>query len=124
MESLPAADSIEATPTPTTLTLTKAESRLANKSFHEVIDASLLERLLGTKLIDGKAQAPDDAWFRSKYNCSEREHLVKLRNKLKDGVFQVKYRMGKIGYGRVYPERYLAAIALRRPHMARPNERL
>jgi hypothetical protein len=110
----PAAESIDGSvPIVKTLTLTKDNSWLADRTFSERVDSDVLNRVLQTDLVDAEDESAEAKWMRSKYFCNEREHLVKLQRKLKGDVLLVKHKKGKIGFGRVVPTGFLAAIGLR-----------
>ena len=56
----------------------------------------------------------DGEWMDAAYNCSEKTHLIKFLNKIKNGVLSVVYKSPKTGYGRVEPRGCLSLGSLRK----------
>ena len=97
-----------------TFVVEKTDCRLfvgKNNAFRETIDHALVARLIGSGLLSTER---DGGWMDKSYNCSEKTHLIKLRNKLKNDVLTVIYKTPKSGYGRVEPRGCLSLGSLRK----------
>ena len=94
------------------LRIEKIESVLQDLKLTEMIDTVLLDKLIQSDLLQ------TDAWINNDgekicYN-NEKEHLLALRKKVKNGTLDVTYKTSKLGVGRVYPQKSLSLCSIRR----------
>ena len=95
------------------LTINKEESKLNGIKLTESIDVSLIDKLIQSDLLQTVPWVNPQTGEKVCYD-NEKQHLLAIRKKIKNGKLEVIYKNTKIGVGRVYPTKSLSLCSIRR----------
>jgi hypothetical protein len=95
------------------LNIEKQNSKLENLKLYETIDVKLLDKLITSELLQTVPWVNPQTGEKVCYD-NEKQHLLALRKKVKNGKLEVLYKNTNIGFGRVYPTKSLSLCSIRR----------